>query len=128
MNYELIKKELIAREPVFHHPNKYGTSREDIEAQMCDDFSSIVASGKKYKKEDVIEILLKRYVDPDYEDNWEVKEFDLIKIAKDNYLVTYILVHNGKATRRSTIWRLEEEKWKILYHQGTNPAIDILSK
>ncbi|MFN7710706.1 MAG: DUF4440 domain-containing protein [Holosporales bacterium] len=115
-----ILDELKSREPIFHHPEKYGKTKEDIEAQICEEFWEVGASGKVYTKENVIETLLERYKDPDYQDVWEVKEFELAKIAQDHYLLTYILIQNKtRLTRRSTIWRRISGNWKILYHQGT---------
>jgi hypothetical protein len=115
-----ILEELRSREPIFHHPEKLGKTKEDIERQMCDEFWEVGASGNVYTKQDVIETLLERYNDPDYQDIWEAKDFELTKIAPDNYLVTYSLIQDKtRATRRSTLWRKVGGNWKILYHQGT---------
>lgn len=114
-----ILEELKAREPIFHHPEKFGKSRQDIEAQMCDEFWEVGASGNVYTREDVIETLLERYNDPNYHDIWETKDFAFTKIAADNYLLTYVLIQGERKTRRSTIWRKADDQWKILYHQGT---------
>lgn len=87
---------------------------------MCDEFWEIGASGNVYTHEDVIKTLLERYNDPDYQDIWETKDFKLLEIAPDNYLLTYTLIQNNtRITRRLTIWRRVNCKWKILYHQGT---------
>ncbi len=57
---------------------------------------------------------------PNYQDIWEAKDFALMRIAQDNYLLKYTLIQNKiRVTRRSTIWRRENAMWKILYHQGT---------
>lgn len=115
-----ILEELKAREPIFHHPDKFGRSSQDIAAQMCDEFWEVGASGNVYTKQDVIETCLQRYKDPDYQDIWETKDFQLTEIAPDNYLLTYVLIQNKtRVTRRSTIWRKVNNTWKILYHQGT---------
>lgn len=115
-----ILEELKAREPIFHHPDKFGRSKQDIAAQMCDEFWEVGASGNVYTKQDVIETCFKRYNDPEYKDIWEIKNFELTQIAQDNYLLTYILIQDKiRATRRSTIWRKVNNAWKILYHQGT---------
>jgi len=115
-----ILDELKIREPIFHHPEKFGKTKEDIENQMCDEFWEVGASGNVYTKQDVIETLLERYNNPDYQDIWEAKDFELTKIAPDNYLLTYILIQDKtRVTRRSTLWRRINGDWKILYHQGT---------
>ncbi|MDX1924068.1 MAG: GNAT family N-acetyltransferase [Rickettsiaceae bacterium] len=115
-----ILEELKSREPIFHHPEKFGKTKQDIENQMCDEFWEVGASGNVYTKQDVIETLLERYNNPDYQDIWEAKGFELTKISSDNYLLTYILIQDKtRVTRRSTLWRHINGAWKILYHQGT---------
>ncbi|MCF8462828.1 MAG: hypothetical protein K9G11_02850 [Rickettsiaceae bacterium] len=115
-----ILKELKSREPIFHHPEKFGKAKQDIENQMCDEFWEIGASGNVYTKQDVIETLLDRYQRPYTSDIWEAKDFALTKIAQDNYLLSYILIQDKtRLTRRSTLWRRVNGDWKILYHQGT---------
>ena len=115
-----ILEELKIREPIFHHPEKFGITKQDIENQMCDEFWEVGASGNVYTRANVIETLLERYNNPDYQDIWEAKGFELTKIAPDNYLLTYILIQNKtRVTRRSTIWQKVKGDWKILYHQGT---------
>lgn len=112
--------ELQVREPIFHYPEKFGKTKQDIENQMCDEFWEVGASGNVYTKQDVIETLLERYNDSNYQDIWETKDFALTQIAPDNYLLTYILIQNKtRVTKRSTIWRMVHGGWKILYHQGT---------
>jgi len=115
-----ILDELKSREPIFHHPEKLGKTKQDIENQICDEFWEVGASGNVYTKQDVIETLLERYNNPDYQDIWEAKDFELTTIAPDNYLLTYILIQGKtRVTRRSTLWRKHNGDWKILYHQGT---------
>lgn len=115
-----VLKELMYREPIFHHPEKFGKTKEEIESQLCDEFFEVGASGHVYNKQDVIEIMLKRYNNPEYRDVWQTKEFDVTQISKDHYLLTYLLIQdNIRVTRRSTIWRSVKGVWKILYHQGT---------
>ena len=112
--------ELKAREPIFHHPDKFGKTRKDIENQMCDEFWEVGASGNVYTREEVIQTLLERYQDKNYQDIWQTSDFELIQIAPDNYLLTYNLIQNKtRRTRRSTVWRKINGQWKILYHQGT---------
>lgn len=112
-----ILDELKSREPIFHHPEKFGKTKQDIKNQMCDEFWEVGASGNVYTKQDVIETLLERYNNPDYQDIWETKNFKLTKIAPDHYLLTYILIQDKtRVTRRSTLWRRVNGDWKILYH------------
>lgn len=119
-DYFDILEELKSREPIFHHPKKFGKTKQDIENQMCDEFWEVGASGKVYIKQDVIDGLYERYNTPNYQDIWEAKDFKLTQIARNNYLLTYVLIQDKtRVTRRSTLWRKVHGDWKILYHQGT---------
>ncbi|HFL2713411.1 TPA: hypothetical protein ACGWTM_000544 [Legionella pneumophila] len=113
-----IMEELIKREPIFHRP-EFGTTRADFERMTHPQFWEIGASGKQYDREYVIDTLVERYKN-NFEDIWETKDFYCFEVAPDNYLLTYTLIQNNtRITRRSTLWRLCDSGWKILYHQGT---------
>ncbi|MFB9782726.1 hypothetical protein [Rhodococcus baikonurensis] len=43
----------------------------------------------------------------------------LSRIAPDSYLVTYRLAQAHRVTERSSIWRFTENRWSVLFHQGT---------
>lgn len=117
-----VLEELKQREPIFHK-REYGTSREAIENMTTASFWEVGASGKRYSREYVIELLLERYgqqaIDDLEVENWATKDFCCQKIAANSYLLTYTLIQGTRITRRVTIWRYENETWKIVYHQGT---------
>ena len=114
-----VLEDLKEREPIFHHPTKFGRTKNDILNMTCDEFWEVGASGRRYSREYVIEILLERYSNPDYEDIWETEGFHCLEISPNNYLLTYTLLQGERVTKRSTIWRWTSDGWKILYHQGT---------
>lgn len=86
---------------------------------VCDDFYEVGASGRQYEKSDVIKTHLERYADPNYIDIWKTKDFHCLEIAPNNYLLTYTLLQDKRITKRVTIWRYEDDRWQIFYHQGT---------
>ncbi len=113
-----ILEDLKNREPIFHHA-KFGASQQDFANMVDDEFWEVGASGSRYSREYIIKMLVERYQDPNYEDIWETKDFHLLEIAPNNFLLTYTLLQGERVTRRSTIWRRTSDGWKILYHQGT---------
>lgn len=117
-----ILQELKKREPIFHR-REFGTSREALENMTITSFWEIGASGRRYSREDVIKTLLERYQQQPIDEwetaPWRATDFCCQKIADHNYLLTYTLIQGTRVTRRSTIWRLENDSWKIAYHQGT---------
>lgn len=116
---ESIEAELVAREPIVHHP-ELGTDRQAYESMTVDDFFEIGASGRRYGREYCIETLVARYAE-DYEEDWRVEDVRCRELAPDLYQLTYDLWKEGETrhTRRSTLWRRSAEGWKIVFHQGT---------
>lgn len=112
-----VLKELVLREPIFHRP-EFGTTRADFERMTEEAFWEVGASGKRYSRQYVLDILEKRYANQ-AEDTWQTRDFYCLEIAADNYLLTYTLIQDNRITQRSTIWRRTDQGWKIVYHQGT---------
>ena len=113
--------ELRRREPIFHHP-EFGTARADYEHMTADDFREIGASGQRYSRAYVFDVLEARRADPLDESNWETRDFHVRELAPDVYLLTYTLRQSARLTRRSTIWRRAGDDWKVVFHQGTTVA------
>jgi hypothetical protein len=112
-----VAEELAAREPIFHRP-EFGTTRADFEAMMDDGFFEVGASGKKYSRQFVLDALELR--DHTAAERLVVTDFACRRLSNDTWLVTYLLEQpNARMSRRSTLWRLSAQGWKILYHQGT---------
>jgi hypothetical protein len=115
--------ELRRREPIFHHPG-FGTSRADYMRMTTEDFWEIGASGQRYSRGYVLDVLEARLADPVDESDWESRDFHVRGLAPDVYLLTYTLRQGERLTRRSTIWRRADGDWKIVFHQGTVVAAD----
>ena len=110
--------ELSRLEPIFHWPPE-DMSRNALEKMTVDDFWETGASGRRYAREFVLDVLEQRQAKPG-PDVWETSEFYCRKLANDVYLLTYTLLQDGtRLTRRSTIWQRAADGWKIIYHQGT---------
>jgi hypothetical protein len=112
-----ILDELKRREPIFHRP-EFGTTRRDFEAMTVPDYWEVGASGRRYSRQYVLDVLEERFKHPT-EDIWETSDFHCKEIAPDNYLLTYTLRQGERMTRRATLWRRTAQGWKIVYHQGT---------
>jgi hypothetical protein len=113
-----VLKELTAREPIFHRA-EFGTSRADFEQMTAECFWEVGASGRRYSREYVLDGLEKRHSKP-HEDVWQTQDHHCRKLAEDTYLLTYTLIQDrSRTTRRSTIWQMTPDGWKIVFHQGT---------
>jgi hypothetical protein len=112
-----VLEQLRNREPIFHRP-ELGTTRADFEAMTEPDFWEVGASGRRYSRQYVLDVLEERYRQP-VEEDWQTSDFHCREIAASNYLLTYTLQQGARITRRATLWRHTAQGWKIVYHQGT---------
>jgi hypothetical protein len=113
--------ELRRREPIFHRP-EFGTTRADFERMTASDFWEIGASGQRYSRAHVLDVLEHRVPDP-AEHAWITRDFHCRELAADTYLLTYTLEQGKRVSRRSTIWRRSGGEWLIVFHQGTLVAL-----
>lgn len=113
-----ILDELRRREPIFHHPES-GTARADYANMTTSDFWEIGASGQRYSRAHVLDVLDTRRTQPGDETDWETGDFHCRELAADVYLLTYTLRRGARLTRRTTIWQRSADGWKIAFHQGT---------
>jgi hypothetical protein len=115
---EGVLAELSRLEPIFHWPDSL-SSQESLEKMTMEDFWETGASGRRYSRQFVLDVLEQRRSAPQAE-VWETRDFHCRKLAEDVYLLTYTLLQDTtRLTRRATIWQKTQEGWKIVYHQGT---------
>jgi hypothetical protein len=117
-----VHEELQRREPLFHR-EEFGTRRQDFEKMTAPEFWEVGASGRRYAREYVLNILESRFETP-ADDPWEVRDFHCSEVAADNFLVTYTLLQGQRVTRRATLWRRTAVGWQAVFHQGTIVADD----
>ena len=115
-----VLEQLRQREPIFHRP-EFGTTRADFERMTEADFWEVGASGRRYSRQYVLDVLDARG-HSSADDAWETSDFHCRQLATDLYLLTYTLLQGMRRTRRSTIWRHTSGDWKIVFHQGTEVA------
>lgn len=91
----------------------------ELDNLISDEFVEYGSSGKVYNKKKVIESIMNR-------SDWiyEFINFDLKLLANDVVLANYIIKvktseRDSMYTLRSSIWKLDDGLWKIIFHQGT---------
>jgi len=115
---EGVLAELSRLEPIFHWPPSE-MSRASLERMTAPDFWEVGASGRRFAREFVFNVLEQRRSAPQ-SNIWEITDLHCRKLAGEVYLLTYTLLQdNVRLTRRSTIWQKTAEGWQIVYHQGT---------
>ncbi|KXO95650.1 Uncharacterized protein conserved in bacteria (plasmid) [Tsukamurella tyrosinosolvens] len=109
--------ELRRREPVFHGPS--WRSLADFDDAVAPDFWEVGASGRRYSREHVRAVTDQRIAAPPDESDWETSEFQVRAMGASVYLLTYTLAQGDRVTRRLTVWRRRENRWTVMFHQGT---------
>ena len=113
--------ELIRREPIFHHPELIWDARS-FDEQIAGDFNEVGASGQRYSRSEVKEILLGRlkgiHTDS-LADGYRIEEAESRLLADDVVQVLYTLRTPSRVTRRSTLYRRRDSTWQAVFHQGT---------
>ncbi|MCP3740347.1 DUF4440 domain-containing protein [Rossellomorea sp. BNER] len=91
------------------------TSPEELNQLLADEFFEFGSSGNVWLKKDCIS-----------EGGLSVREmtlhdFDIQPLASDVVLATYRVVDETREqqTLRSSIWKFIDERWQMVFHQGT---------
>ncbi|MBI1403281.1 MAG: GNAT family N-acetyltransferase [Porphyrobacter sp.] len=110
--------QLSAMEPIFHRMQGRSIDRKTLEAFVSPEFWEVGASGKIYERDFVIEAVLDRGLDhPDR--RMACSEFRLVEICTNVFQLGYLLADDGRLSRRTSLWRREQGRWLLLFHQGT---------
>jgi hypothetical protein len=105
-------------------------SPERLRALISDDFREIGASGVYFGLAEVLENL------PQNAPNWSAvaQNFECHQLSDTIVQVVFqcVITHDAGSdpvySLRSSIWRLEEGQWKMVFHQGTKVSpFDIVS-
>lgn len=117
---EPVLEELKRREPVFHAQD-FGTTIEDFERAVAPEYWEVGATGRRYSREFILKTF-RAFPPVSSGDDWDCRDFGLLQLGPETYLLTYTLSQWDRLTRRATIWQRAAEGWRILYHQGTAVA------
>lgn len=97
-------------------------NRARISQLLRDDFVEFGASGRRFTKTEILNML----ADEEAFTTYHMQEFHVAPLADTVVLATYVIperkdAHGAKipASRRSSVWKLAEGRWQILFHQGT---------
>jgi hypothetical protein len=113
-----VLEQLRRREPIFHTP-EFGVSISDFDAAMAPDYWEVGASGRRYTREFILNLLPHRPLVDAASAGWETRDLGLRRLGPHTYLLTYTLHQGERISRRATIWEDAGGHWQIVYHQGT---------
>jgi hypothetical protein len=88
--------------------------RAAIKELLSEDFREFGASGRVW---DRVSILAELAVETPHE--ILSKNFACQQLSDSLALLTYESITSTRTTLRSSLWRLEGDSWRVLFHQGT---------
>lgn len=94
------------------------SSAAEMANLLADDFYEVGSSGCTYNKQQAIDALTKL---PPIKIT--IADFKAIPLSTSIALATYLAIHHNDEeptySLRSSIWRLHNDRWQIVFHQGT---------
>ncbi|MDH5479725.1 MAG: DUF4440 domain-containing protein [Nitrosomonas sp.] len=92
-----------------------------LDGLLSHEFEEIGSSGCVTSRQEVVDWLLHK--NPN--DRWSIENFRVKELSKDLILAIYhahqIVGHNhqSKVSIRSSIWKLDEDNWKLVFHHAS---------
>ena len=108
-----LEETLIALERSLHDPS-IRENPEAVSTLLSRDFFEFGASGRVWSRAAILDALAT-------EDPSEITSRDYVcqPLSPDVTLLTYISETQERRVLRSSLWRLEENQWRLVFHQGT---------
>jgi hypothetical protein len=105
-----IAEEIRALELRLLDPAVRGSATE-LGCLLSDDFREFGSGGRVYAKEETIRLLV-----ADTAVSQDFSDFAAAVVAPGVVLATY----RSKGAVRSSVWRFEDGRWRLYFHQGTH--------
>lgn len=108
------------KEHIFNLEKKLMTyDYEVLNDLLAEDFSEFGSSGNSFNKKSMLEATNNKSI------RFTVTDFNIKLLSADVVLATYrTFRHNDrKHALRSSIWKLIDGQWKMIFHQGTPTSV-----
>ncbi len=89
---------------------------------LADEFVEFGSSGRTWDKQSIIEELAQQ----ESAEKFQVENFNVVSASDDTALLTYLCIVRSasdevlRKSNRSSLWKLIDGSWKLVFHQGTN--------
>ena len=113
-----LEERILALERKLLDPDVRASSQE-LDRLIADDFVEFGSSGRIWNKRDVLSAL-----PTESGVHFTISNFAIRELGPGLVLATYRVIRSTKeaehrASLRSSIWRFENERWQMTFHQGT---------
>jgi hypothetical protein len=93
------------------------STRKDAQATaelLSEEFREFGASGRVWDRAAILAELVAEAPYQIISENFECR-----RLSSELALLTYVASTPHRRTLRASLWRLEGDKWRVLFHQGT---------
>ncbi len=87
-----------------------------LETLLADDFEEIGASGRLWSRVEVLEFLAGEGPDAG---PIEISDLAARRVGEETVLVRWTSARGGRRAVRSSLWRRDPGRWRLVHHQGT---------
>ncbi|MCU1225626.1 MAG: hypothetical protein JWQ42_3719 [Edaphobacter sp.] len=98
------------------HPDREPV-RTALGALLAEDFKEFCTTGRIFNRQQLIDAFLASSPRPA-----TMNHFYVTPLAKDAALATYHVTTPSSTSHHSSLWVLREDRWQLLFHQGTIAA------
>lgn len=89
--------------------------RDQVDRLLHDEFLEFGSTGRVYNRRVLLDML-----EDEQPSAVVIRDFAVRQLSGDTALVTYRTVgQGGQEARRSSVWVLQDDSWKMVFHQGT---------
>lgn len=88
--------------------------RDAVLRLLHEDFREFGASGRVWDRSGIVEA-----VAGDLSPVRGTEDVSATRLGPDSVLVTYVLHGPRTTSLRSSVWRRDGDRWRVLFHQGT---------
>lgn len=100
------------------HTTACRSDEDRLRELLAPDFAEIGASGRRWDRETVLELLRRETADP-AAGTIEMTGLSARALAPGVVQVFWDSDRNGRRARRTSIWCERHGGWRLVYHQGT---------
>jgi hypothetical protein len=116
MNAAQLQDHLYTLEERLLHPSRE-KDRTALIPLLADDFQEYCSSGRIYSRQQTIDDMLSSSPRPA-----TISHFYVTQLAPDAALATYHASTTMHVSHRSSLWVFRDNRWQLLFHQGTIAA------
>ncbi|HEV2710057.1 MAG TPA: DUF4440 domain-containing protein [Edaphobacter sp.] len=111
-----LQEHLYKLEERLFHPSRE-KNRADLLPLIAQDFQEYCSSGRIYSRQQAVDDLM-----ASTPRNATISHFYVTVLAPDAALATYHATTTLHTSHRSSLWVFRDNRWQLLFHQGTVAA------